>query len=276
MGGDERRRQLAEYLARQGYADLSVLVAELGVSESTVRRDLSQLEEERIARRTHGGAVFVSDRLSALNYSERESAAVAEKEAIGRLAASLVGDSDTILLDGGTTTYQVARHLMTRSLQVVTNSLPIANLLANASSIELIFVGGYIYPRTGVALGPIATQTIEALNVSKAFMGLAGITEDALYNANMLMVETEQQMMRCADEVIVVADHTKFGKRGLAQLGGWNLIDRMITDAGVEPKWRDILHKADVELIVAEVAESAASPARSGFTGNGGAVAPPC
>jgi len=267
MSGDERRRQLSEFLARQGYADLSVLVAEVGVSESTVRRDLSQLEEEGVVRRTHGGAVFVSDRFSALNYSERESSAVPEKEAIGRVAAGLVADGDIILLDGGTTTYQVARHLVTRSLQVVTNSLPIANLLANSSSIELIFIGGYIYPRTGVALGPIARQTLESLNVSKAFMGLAGVTEDVLYNANMLMVEAEQQMMRCADEVIVVADHTKFGKRGLAQLGGWELVDRVVSDTGLESKWRSILQKADVELIVADTTELATSPARGNAAG---------
>jgi DeoR family transcriptional regulator, fructose operon transcriptional repressor len=257
MTADERRQQLSEFLARKGFADLALLVAELAVSESTVRRDLSQLEEEGIVRRTHGGAVFVSDRFSVLNYAARESTAVAEKAAIGQAVAGLIEDGETILLDGGTTTFQVARNLLSRSLQVVTNSLPIANLLSSAVNIELIFVGGYIYPRTGVALGPIAQQALRSLHVSKAIMGIAGIVEDGLYNANVLMVEAEQQMMQCADEVIIVADHGKFGRRALARLSGWDRINRVITDDGLEPRWQEVVRRAGAELIVAGSREPA-------------------
>lgn len=270
MTAPERRQQLTEFLARRGFADLSVLVAELGVSESTVRRDLSQLETEGIARRTHGGAVFVSDRFSVLNYAARESTAVTEKEAIGRVAAGLIEDGQTILLDGGTTTFQVAKCLMTRSLQVVTNSLPIANLLSSATNIELIFVGGYIYPRTGVALGPIAQQALSSLHVRKAIMGVAGIAEDALYNANVLMVEAERQMMQCADEVIVVADHSKFGQRALAKLGGWEMIDRVVSDSGLDLEWQEIVRKAGAEMIVANLNESSAGRARTSMGGVAG------
>src|SRR5437868_11130060 len=102
MTAEERRQQLAESLARRGFADLSVLVGELGVSESTVRRDLSVLEEEGVARRTHGGAVFVSDRFSVLSYAAREETAAAEKQAIGQAAAGLIRDGETVLLDGRT------------------------------------------------------------------------------------------------------------------------------------------------------------------------------
>lgn len=256
MTGDERRLQLSEFLARRGFADLSVLVTELGVSESTIRRDLSHLEEEGIVRRTHGGAVFVSDRFSALNYSARESTEVEQKQAIGRAAAELVEDGETILIDGGTTTFQVARQLALRSLQVATNSLPIANLLGSASSIELIFVGGYIYPRTGVALGPIARQTLAGLHFSKVFMGAAGITQDGLYNANVLLVEAQQQMMSSADEVIVVADRSKFGHRSLARLCGWDPIDRVVSDAGIDPKWREVVRSGGADMILASVEES--------------------
>jgi DeoR/GlpR family transcriptional regulator of sugar metabolism len=269
MTADERRQQLSELLARRGFADLADLVKELGVSESTVRRDLSQLEEEGVVRRTHGGAVFVSDRFSVLNYAARESTAVDEKQAIGRAAASLIRDGETILLDGGTTTFQVARCLVTRSLQVVTNSLPIANLLGSAAEVELIFVGGYIYPRTGVALGPIAEQAWTSLHGSKAIMGVAGITEDALYNANVLMVEAEQRMMDSADEVIVVADRSKFGKRALARLGGLDRINHVITDDGLDPKWQEAIRNAGVELTLAGRAEGVAPAARG--AGGGGA-----
>lgn len=256
MTGDERRQQVAEFLARRGFADLSVLVSELGVSESTIRRDLSQLEDEGIVRRTHGGAVFVSDRFSALNYSAREGTQVDQKQAIGRAAAERVEDGETILIDGGTTTFQVARQLMSRTLQVVTNSLPIANLLSSAATIELIFVGGYIYPRTGVALGPIARQALASLHFSKVFMGAAGITEEGLYNANVLLVEAQEQMMASADEVIVVADHTKFGRRSLARLCGWDRIDRVVSDAGLDEKWRDVVRDGGADMILAPAEES--------------------
>jgi len=270
MTGDERRQRLSEFLASSGYSDLSLLVSELGVSESTIRRDLSQLEDEGVVRRTHGGAVFVSDRFSALNYAARESTAVVEKQAIGRVAAELIGDDETILLDGGTTTFQVARNLFTRSLQVVTNSLPIVNLLSSAAHIELIFVGGYIYPRTGVALGPLARQTLASLHVGKAIMGVAGITEDLLYNANVLMVETEREMMGSADEVIVVADRTKFGKPALARLGGWDMIDRVVSDDELEPKWQDLVRNAGAEMILASVNESVGTNSRGSGGGGGG------
>lgn len=264
MTADERRQILTEFLARRGFADLSVLVAEVGVSESTVRRDLSQLEEEGVVRRTHGGAVFVSDRFSALNYAARESTMVDQKQAIGRAAAGLVQDGEAILLDGGTTTFQIARELMTRSLQVVTNSLPIANLLGSSNTIELVFVGGYIYPRTGVALGPIARQALASLRFSKVFMGAAGITEEGLYNANVLLVEAQEQMMSSADEVVVVADHTKFGRRSLARLCGLDRIGRVVSDTELEPRWGEVVRGSGVDIILAPVVGPAVAAGRAG------------
>lgn len=252
MTADERRQQLTDFLARRGFADLSVLVSELGVSESTVRRDLSQLEEDGIARRTHGGAVYVSDRHNALSYSARETRDAAEKEAIGKAAAELIADGETILLDGGTTTFQVAQNLMNRSLQVVTNSLPIATLLNVAPNIELTLIGGYIYPRTGVALGPMAQGMLESLSVSKAIFSVAGFTEEALYNMNVLMVDFQQQMMCCAGEVIVVTDSSKFGKRGLAKVDTWENIDYLVTDDRLSDEWRNLFDRIGTKLIMVE------------------------
>jgi DeoR family transcriptional regulator, fructose operon transcriptional repressor len=250
MTGEQRRQQLSDLLAHRGFADLSVLAETLRVSESTVRRDLSQLEEQGFVRRTHGGAVFVSERSAVPAYATREATAVEQKQAIGRVIADLIDDNETILLDGGTTTYQVASQLLNRPLQVVTNSLPIANLLSTANNIELIFIGGYIYPRTGVALGPQAQQMLESLNVSKVIFSAAGLTEDALYNVNLMITEMQQQMIRCADEVIVAADSSKFGKRSLSQIGGWEPIDLLVTDVGLSEQWRRIL-ESKVKLILA-------------------------
>jgi DeoR/GlpR family transcriptional regulator of sugar metabolism len=149
---------------------------------------------------------------------------------------------------------------LNRSLQVVTNSLPIAHLLSGAPHIELVFVGGLIFPRTAVALGPLALQALGSLHVNKAFMGVAGIDEVSLYNANLLLVESELQMMRCADEVIILADRSKFGRRGIARLSGWEPIDRVVTDDGLDAKWQEVVRAAGAELVLAEAKSDGREP----------------
>src|SRR5262249_59301875 len=120
--------------------------------------------------------------------------------------------------DGGAAAVEVARLLVGRSLQIVTNSLPIANLFANRHETDLVILGGYVYPRTGVALGPLTVRMLPDIHVHQAILSVGGITAKGLFNSNLLLVETERQMMRCADEVVVVADHTKIGRQALAFL----------------------------------------------------------
>ncbi len=123
-----------------------------------------------------------------------------------------------MLLDGGSTTYEVARLLVGRPLQIVTNSLPVANLFASNATTDLVLLGGYVYPRTGVSLGPYANEMLERLNVRRTVLSVAGINERGFFNSNLLLVETERAMMKAADEVIVVADSTKFGHQSLRTL----------------------------------------------------------
>jgi DeoR/GlpR family transcriptional regulator of sugar metabolism len=173
-----------------------------------------------------------------------------EKQRIGVAAAKLVKDGQTVLLDGGTTTFEVAKNLLGRSVQVFTNSLPIATLLSGSRNVELVLVGGYVYPKTGVALGEFATATLEGIHVHHLFLGVAGLTERGLYNGNLLLVETERAMMRCAEETTVVADHTKFGQPGLAFLADWSQVRRVVTDHALAADQRRI-PASDVELVLA-------------------------
>jgi DeoR/GlpR family transcriptional regulator of sugar metabolism len=157
-----------------------------------------------------------------------------------------------VLLDGGTTTLEVARRLAGKSLQVVTNSLPIAGLLINQPQIELIVIGGYVYPTTGVALGPMAVAALANVHVRRLFMSAGGITENGLYNSNALLVETERRMIDAADEVVLVSDSGKLGHSALAHLCRLDVVDRFVVDAGISAEWRKTFEKANVELTIVD------------------------
>ncbi len=230
---------------------------ELEVSESTVRRDLDYLEESGTAKRTHGGVFYTGASPKLPHFEEREPANWERKRAIAVRAAELIQNGDTVLLDGGTTTYEVVQILVGRSLQVVTNSLPVANLFASHSNTDLVLLGGYIYPRTGVALGPYANEMLAHLNVHKTVLSVAGINDRGFYNSNLLLVETERAMMRSADEVIVVADSAKFGRRSLAHLAALGDAHCMVVDDGISDDWKSKVEEAGVKLLIAATSGSA-------------------
>lgn len=254
-GTEERRTRLLELVRLRGFASLPDLANELNVSPSTVRRDLEFLEETGVARRTHGGVFYTGPSPKLPHFDHRQQAQWEEKRVIAAAAAELIEDGDTILLDGGSTTYELARLLVGRPLQIVTNSLPVANLFASGDATDLVLIGGYIHPRSGVALGPYANAMLGELSVRRAVLSVAGATEQGYYNSNLLLVETERAMMRTADEVIVVADSTKFGKTSLVRLCELGEIDSLIVDSGISDDWRDKLTAAGVNLIVAGMDE---------------------
>jgi DeoR/GlpR family transcriptional regulator of sugar metabolism len=248
---EERRNRILELVRARGFASLPELATDLQVSESTIRRDLDFLEENGSARRTHGGVFYTGSAPKLPHFEERQPAQWEKKRAIAAEAARLVEDGDTVLLDGGSTTYEVARLLVGRPLQVVTNSLPVANLFASNSVTDLVLVGGYVYPRTGVSLGPYANEMLSRISVRRTVLSVAGINELGFYNSNLLLVETERVMMDAADQVIVVADSTKFGRRSLAHLAELRRADYLVVDAEIAPDWRARLIDKGVNLIVA-------------------------
>lgn len=223
-------------------------------SESTVRRDLEYLDGIGQIRRTRGGAAYVGESLS--NFEDRSRHASREKRELARVAAELIPLEETLILDGGTTTLEVAKRLIGRPYQIVTNSLPIANVMANQPGIELIFIGGYLYPKTGVALGPIAIAGLKNINAHKLIMSVGGITEKGLFNSNALLVETERQMMQSADEVMVVSDSGKLGRSALAHLCDLPAIDHLVVDSGITPEWRRTFENLGTRLTIAEIGPS--------------------
>jgi DeoR/GlpR family transcriptional regulator of sugar metabolism len=251
-GTDDRRTRLQELIRLRGFASLPALAQELAVSESTVRRDLDFLEESGVAQRTHGGVFYTGPSPKLAHFDQRQSLHWDKKRRIAALASTLIDDNDTVLLDGGSTTYELAQLLVGRPLQVVTNSLPVANLFTSSDSADLVIVGGYVHAKTGVSLGPYANQMLGGLNVRRAVLSVAGINDRGCYNSNLLLVETERAMMTSAEEVIVVADSTKFGHTSLAHLCNLDEIDVLVTDHEIEPAWRERIAAAGVKLVVAE------------------------
>ncbi len=244
----------------RGFAALPDLADALAVSESTIRRDLDYLEENGSAKRTHGGVFYTGSSPKLPHFDERQPAQWEHKRAIAATAARLIQDGDTLLLDGGTTTYEVARLLVGRPLQIVTNSLPVANLFASSADTDLVLVGGYVYPRTGVSLGPYANQMLKSLNVRRTVLSVAGINDRGYYNSNLLLVETERAMLEASEEVIVVADSSKFGHQSLAHLCALDGIDRLVVDHGITADWRAKIESSGVELIVAPEPQPQAGP----------------
>ena len=246
---DERRQEILNIAEKSGFVTLQDLMTHVEASESTVRRDLEFLDGIGQIRRTRGGAAYIGESLTGVE--ERRGWASREKCLVAQAAADLIQPGEAVLLDGGTTTLEVARRLVGKPLLVVTNSLPVANVLVNQSLVELLLVGGYLYPKTGVALGSHAVAGLQGIHVRRLVMSVGGITSEGLFNSNMLLVETERRMMEVAEEVVVVSDSSKLGHSALAHLCGLDEVDCLVIDSGISAEWRKRIEDAGIRLIVA-------------------------
>jgi len=246
----ERQQHLLELLRQRNAADLDWLARQLEVSGSTVRRDLETLEQQGLVERTHGGAVFRGGaRRPSIVFNERISQSVEAKMAIGRYAASLVEPNMTLLLDGGTTVYYAAQQIDVRPLQIVTNSLTMANLFADDEQVELILVGGRLYPRTAVCVGPLTQHMFKQLHADLLLFSTAAVYGDEAFNLNLDQAEIEQAMLRQAARSVLLMDSSKFDRKSLARVCSLDQVERIVTDVGIDPTWPDRL---GLQMVVAE------------------------
>lgn len=252
MTAVERQKRIGDYLLDAEFASLEELARQVDVSVSTVRRDVTALEAEGNVKRTHGGARIVSPRSDEFVFSARDTHQLEQKEAIARACAEFIRPGNSVIIDAGTTAYHVAKHLEDKAIQVVTNSLPVANLFAAAPRIEVVVSGGVIYPRLGVLVGPLAVEGFRKMHADVAVMSAGGITLDGLSNSHSLLIDIQRAMMQNASRVIFCLDHTKFGRKSVAWLSDLESIDVIITDNAAPAELVEGLRKKGIEVIITE------------------------
>lgn len=250
-----KRRDFTHKLLRQdGHVTVSDLSDRLGVSEVTIRKDLQYLEKHNLLLRTHGGALlpdrFVRDR----PFEEKAKRNADAKERIGKRAAALVEKEDTLILDAGTTTLQVAFNLQDKEeLMVITNAVNVAlELLRYAETIEVLILGGMVRPTSASIVGPHAEQIIREQACHKLFLGVDGFDlSHGLTTTNPMEAHINQLMIESVEQVIVVTDSTKFGRRGLSRICKVDAVDTVITDDEAPPEVVSALEEQDVHVELA-------------------------
>jgi DeoR family transcriptional regulator, aga operon transcriptional repressor len=238
MRQEDRLGTILQQLNQHGSVGVTVLAAELGVSEASVRRDLHLLEKQKLLTRTHGGAV-ASGVLYELPMRYRGSQHHDAKRAIAEAATTLIpADVTSVGLNGGSTTTEVARALASRSgLRVVTNALNIASELAVRANIELVVCGGSARAESYELVGPLAELTLSNINLDIAIVGVDGVSPSAGFTTHHeVEAHTNRALVRAAGRVIVVADSSKIGKRGFAKISDIATASDIVTDSNADAK----------------------------------------
>lgn len=228
-----RKAEIVDILTGKGFQTVRDLAQHFEVTEATIRRDLIYLEGMDLVRRTHGGVTGVKQTETPSEF--RDVLHRAEKAAIGRAMAERVLDGQTILLDSGTTTLEVARHLEHDRVTVVTGDLRVGMEIAKKRSLHLVFIGGELLPNTYTMWGPMSVQEISNLRVDVAIFGADTVTEEGLQHLSSYEVEQKRRMRAIAREAFFVADSSKFGREGLFRVFDINEFTAGITDDTLDP-----------------------------------------
>ena len=265
MQPEARQHRIAEFLQQVEFASLEEIAQQVDASLSTIRRDLSLLEADGLVQRTHGGARIANPRSDEFIFSARDTHQLAEKEAIGRACAELIRPNQSVIIDAGTTAYHAARYLESKLPQIITNSLPVANLFASANRLEVIVSGGVIYPRLGVLVGPLAVEAFSRIHADVAIMSAGGISLEGITNSHGLLIDIQRAMIGAAQKVIFCFDHTKFGRQSVSPLCGLDSVDTIVTDNAAPSDLAEALRARQIEVIVAPgVTEAKPMLARAG------------
>lgn len=249
---EERRQTILAQLSKEGKVQVHDLAGIFNVSTETIRRDLDRLEREGKLRKVYGGAVQTRSEWIEPTFMKRSQMHHAEKQSIGRLAASLVREGETILLDNGTTTLEIMRELKHRAdVTVITNSVPVLTCALEEFQGRIIFAGGEVSKLCQASTDAITHQLLDQFKVNKAFISAGGISMvDGITEYNLEEAQLSRKMMQRTEEAILVADHSKFGVTTFAQIAPLEQISMIVTDPGCSQEWIDALNKLDVEVLI--------------------------
>ena len=252
---EERKRKILDLLREKSKLLVPDLCEAFGVSPATIRNDLRELENAGLLKRTHGGAINISKTSFELNSYQKKVTNLDQKKAIARLAINLIDDGDTIALDTGTTSLELAKLLSSKkNITVVLNDIEIASYLENEADIDVILIGGSLRKGFHCTVGPIAIKSLNGLYVDKAFIGTNGISvKGGITTPNVSQAEVKKKMINIASEIIIICDSSKIGRNSFVQVQPITGIDRIITDEGINKHDMDKFMEAGVLIDIAKV-----------------------
>lgn len=248
----ERHRKILEKLKQTGHVSVIELSDELGVSAVTIRKDLKLLESRNLLYRSHGSASVSNPYIADRHVTEKEQLYVEEKQRISRYASGLIADGDSIILASGSTINEFARQLgERRSITAICASLVASRELAVRGVAEVLQLGGMVRHTATSVVGPFAEKMLEGFRCSKLFMGVDGIDpEFGLTTTNALEASLNRQMIASAEKIIVLADSSKFGRRGFSRICELDQVDLIVTDRGANEVFVKQLEEKGVEVIM--------------------------
>ena len=254
----ERHRIILSAVQDRPVVTVVDLCALTGASEATIRRDIATLDAQKKLRRVRGGAESINPPqivgLAGRPFVFNEQMNIAQKQAIARAAVALCEDGEPIIINGGTTTFQMVHPLATRRLQVFTNSFPIAEHLLKHSKNTILLPGGAIYREQNIILSPFDNDVSKNFYARRMFMGAQGVGPLGLMEADPLLIQAEQKLIGQAEELVLLVDSSKFRNRSSLVLCPLKRVHTLITDEGISDHDAAMLEAADINLIVAPVA----------------------
>jgi DeoR/GlpR family transcriptional regulator of sugar metabolism len=252
----QRQSMIVEHVRRSGGVRVSELTELLGVSDMTVRRDLDVLARHGLIEKVHGGATIASTpSMDEPGFEAKSSRELSEKEAIAQAAARLVRPGTAIAISAGTTTWALARYIMqVRDLTIVTNSIRVADVMQQASGAPTVILTGGVRTPSDALVGPVADLAIRSLHFDILFLGCHGMDPHAgLTTPNLAESETNRAFVRGARQIVLTADHTKWGTVGLSSFANLDEVDVLITDPGLSADDRATASEYIDRVVVAGV-----------------------
>jgi len=259
LNAHQRRELITQHIRERGRVQVSELMDEFGLTDTSIRRDLSILESKGVIRRVHGGAVSTSEGLQIAILEERKIHYSAEKRCIGAVAAEYIQPQDVVLMDTGTSVLQVARHIPESirrlgTLRILTNSTLLLDEMGSWATPNLLLLGGIFLPEHWATVGPEVLSSLQQISAHRAFLGCDGLTlNGGITSAHPLVAQTGREMANRAEQVIVLADHSKLGRAGFIPIMPINKIDILITDSSANKQIIDSMRERDVQVLVVPV-----------------------